>query len=182
MTSQLVNNRVFPEPDAVLYTPPCYNGSIWENIISLTGVSEERAREIAQELISAYADEEDISCDDDAAQHHELMTEILDVIMDENRKSFFIQNESIEIDYHPFHATHKIKREDLPNLMQDYYQEYYCTICLENVAANSNRGVQLMCGGEHCIYCRECISEWLNKSVARCPYCSHDFHVTSWKS
>lgn len=158
----------------VIYTPR-YSGSILENIV-LTGISIDDARRIAQELISTYVENENISCDDDASQHHELMTEILEVLMDENRKYYFLcDEESFEIDNQPFQNTCKMGQSNLHKLMADYHETYYCTICLETVQ-EPNRGVKLICG-ERCIFCRDCISNWLMKSIAKCPYCSYDYSV-----
>jgi len=177
MTLQLLNTTVYDSPHVMVYTPPRYTGSILENVC-ITGIPEETARNICEELISAYSnDDEIVDYDDDAALHHELMTEILDVIMDDSRKTFFIADESFQIDYQPFNTTVKLEsNEEAEKIMYKIHTDYYCTICLEDVKGSENRGVQLPCG-EHCVYCKDCITQWLTKSVARCPYCSHEFHV-----
>lgn len=174
MTLQHVNTTVCTSPQAMLYTAPVYTGSILENVM-MTGVPEEEARRVCDELISAYTNDEEVSCNDSAQAHYELMTELLEVIMDDNRKPNFLNNEAYDIDYEPFQSTPKAKDEEIEHFVHEIQTDYYCTICqMNHVASSGEESVQLLCG-EQCIFCKDCISTWLKMSVARCPNCNHTF-------
>jgi hypothetical protein len=137
-----------------------FSGSIFDNVgILIDGrFSVDQKRYYVQLMITAYCNDESITCDSEAAQHNEITTTLIRDFMDECcKKGIFPQEKD------------KLEKNDVPN----YYtllpitKEYFCVICQDNCYG----GVQLHCAGSNnCLFCKNCITKWLTHYF-RCPYC-----------
>lgn len=159
-----------------------YSGSIADNVCSI-GIPMDTARELSDKYIPLLLDTEDtdITCDTEASTIPWLVEHLLDMLIDPAKCGDLLLQYNLDIDdidYIPFQTTRKVTNgNQLSTLMEPYHDTYYCIICMEHMDSNTGNGVKLKCGGPSCTFCKNCIIEWLNKSVARCPYCSHEFEM-----
>lgn len=148
------------------------NQKVWETLSDFSLLNETVSRRVCNQFHEADPDTNP-KPDELSVNHCEYLVGMIETLeMTEIRRAILNENEEIHIEEaneDPFYYAEKVDKNKIMMYLSGVKgtEGDVCAICRDG----PEEPVRLSCRGHSCLFCKECISEWITKYNARCPSC-----------